>query len=45
MGLKAPAEGGPTYVRLKPANRAALDAARLSIRRELGHNRIQVTDA
>jgi hypothetical protein len=35
-GFKAPADGGPTHDRLKPADRAALDAARLSISRVLG---------
>lgn len=44
-GQKAPAEGGPTHDRLSPPQRAALDAARLTVSRELGHNRIDVTDA
>ena len=42
---KAPAEGGPTYDRLSVASRTALDAVRLTVSRELGHNRLDVTDA
>lgn len=44
-GRKAPSEGGPTHDRLTPAERRPLDEARLAISRELGHNRIEVTDA
>jgi integrase len=40
-----PAEGGPTYQQLSVAERARLDAVRLQISQELGHNRIDVTDA
>ena len=44
-GLKPPAEGGPTYNGLSIAERARLDEARLLVSQELGHNRIDVTDA
>lgn len=44
-GEKPPAEGGPTYDRVPMARRAELDAARLQVSRELGHNRVEVTDA
>lgn len=44
-GEVPPAEGGPTYDRVPVARRVALDAARLEVSRELGHNRIEVTDA
>ena len=44
-GVKAPAEGGPTHDQLTPAERARLDAVRLQVSQELGHNRIDVTDA
>ena len=44
-GHKPPAEGGPTHDKVPIAERAALDAARLEVSRELGHNRIDVTDA
>lgn len=44
-GVQAPAEGGPTHDQMTPAERARLDAVRLQVSRELGHNRIDVTDA
>ena len=44
-GVQAPAEGGPTHDQLTPAERTRLDEVRLQVSRELGHNRIDVTDA
>ncbi|MGA0565571.1 phage integrase N-terminal domain-containing protein [Ancylobacter sp. VNQ12] len=44
-GVQAPAEGGPTHDQVTPAERARLDAVRLQVSQELGHNRIDVTDA
>lgn len=44
-GEKPPAEGGPTHDRVPVARRVELDAARLEVSRELGHNRVDVTDA
>lgn len=44
-GVKAPAEGGPLHSALPPAERLRLDEIRLQVSRELGHNRIDVTDA
>ena len=44
-GVQAPAEGGPTHDQLTPAERIRLDDVRLQVSRELGHNRIDVTDA
>lgn len=44
-GVQAPAEGGPTHDQLTPNERARLDAVRLQVSQELGHNRIDVTDA
>ncbi|WP_407052103.1 phage integrase N-terminal domain-containing protein [Methyloraptor flagellatus] len=44
-GIKPPVEGGPSHDRLPPAEQARLDAIRMEISRELGHGRIQVTDA
>lgn len=44
-GRKAPAAGGATYENLTRADQAADYRARLAISRELGHNRIEITDA
>lgn len=44
-GVKPPAEGGPLHSQVHPAERVRLDAARLEVSRELGHGRIDVTDA
>lgn len=44
-GVKPPAEGGPRHDQVAPAERARLDAVRLRVSRELGHGRIDVTDA
>ncbi len=44
-GVKAPADGGPSHDGLSAADRARLDAVRLEVSRELGHNRLDVTDA
>lgn len=44
-GVKPPAEGGPSYDALPAAERARLDAIRLRVSQELGHYRIDVTDA
>ncbi len=43
-GRKAPAAGGATYENLSAADRAADYRARLAISRELGHNRVEITD-
>jgi integrase len=43
-GRPCPAAGGPTLEGLAPAERQRDYAARLEIARELGHNRIDVTD-
>lgn len=43
-GRDCPASGGPTLEALAPAERKRDYAARLEIARELGHNRIDVTD-
>jgi hypothetical protein len=40
----APAAGGKTYEQLSKVERAADYRARLTISRELGHNRIEITD-
>jgi len=45
MGAPSPAAGGKTYETMSKAERAADYRARLTISRELGHNRIEVTDA
>jgi hypothetical protein len=42
---KAPAAGGKTYEQLTREERAADYRARLAVSRELGHNRIEITDA
>ncbi|KTR03359.1 integrase [Aureimonas ureilytica] len=44
-GVPCPADGGPLHDDLSPAERARLDAVRLEVSRELGHGRIDVTDA
>ncbi|MFN7609501.1 MAG: phage integrase N-terminal domain-containing protein [bacterium] len=44
-GQDAPAAGGKTYEQLNKIERAADYRARLTISRELGHNRIEITDA
>ena len=44
-GVRAPAEGGPLHDDLDTADRARLDAIRLEISGELGHSRLDVTDA
>jgi len=44
-GRKAPAAGGRTYENLTAAERGADYRARLAISRELGHNRVEITDA
>lgn len=44
-GWKAPAAGGKTYENLTREERAADYRARLTVSRELGHNRIEITDA
>ncbi len=44
-GRKAPAAGGVTYENLNRVERAADYRARLTISRELGHNRIEIADA
>lgn len=44
-GVMSPAEGGPTHDQVTPEERARLDAVRLQVSQELGHNRIDVTDA
>lgn len=43
-GRECPAAGGPTLNQLAPEERRRDYAARLEIARELGHNRIDVTD-
>lgn len=43
-GWAAPAAGGPTYETLSAADRAADYRARMAISRELGHNRLEITD-
>ena len=45
MGAPSPAAGGKTYERMNGEERAADYRARLTISRELGHNRVEVTDA
>lgn len=45
MGAPSPAAGGKTYERMNGDERAADYRARLTISRELGHNRVEVTDA
>ena len=42
-GWKAPAAGGPTSKQLTPAQKAIDRDARLTISRELGHEREQIT--
>jgi integrase len=44
-GEACPAAGGRSYDDMSAAERAQFDAIRLEISRELGHNRIDVTDA
>jgi hypothetical protein len=44
VGRPCPAAGGATYERLSRAERAADHRARLQISRELGHDRLQITD-
>lgn len=44
-GAPSPAAGGKTYERMSGGERAADYRARLTISRELGHNRVEVTDA
>jgi integrase len=44
-GESCPAAGGRAYEAMTTAERARFDAVRLEISRELGHNRIDVTDA
>ena len=44
-GRQAPAAGGATYENLSRSERAADYRARLQVSRELGHNRIGITDA
>lgn len=44
-GQAAPAAGGKTYEQMSRAERAADYRARLTVSRELGHNRIDITDA
>jgi hypothetical protein len=44
-GALAPAAGGRTYENMNRAERAADYRARLIVSRELGHNRIEITDA
>jgi integrase len=44
-GRKAPAAGGKTYENLTAVERAADYRARMAVSRELGHNRIEITDA
>lgn len=43
-GRQPPASGGATYENLSRADRAADYRARLQISRELGHERVQITD-
>lgn len=44
-GTPSPAAGGKTYERMSGDERAADYRARLTISRELGHNRVEITDA
>jgi hypothetical protein len=44
-GREAPAAGGKTYEQLSREERAADYRARLTVSRELGHNRVDITDA
>jgi hypothetical protein len=44
-GADAPAAGGKTYEQMSTAERAADYRARLTVSHELGHNRIDITDA
>jgi hypothetical protein len=44
-GQEAPAAGGKTYEQMNAAERAADYRARLTVSRELGHNRIDIADA
>jgi len=44
-GAPSPAAGGKTYENMAEAERAADYRARLKVSRELGHNRVEVTDA
>jgi hypothetical protein len=44
-GTSCPAAGGKTYEQMSALERAADYRARLSISRELGHNRVEITDA
>lgn len=44
-GADAPAAGGKTYEQMNTAERAADYRARLTVSQELGHNRIDITDA
>lgn len=45
LGAPSPAAGGKTYENMNQAERAADYRARLTISRELGHNRVEITDA
>jgi hypothetical protein len=45
LGVPSPAAGGRTYETMSRAERAADYRARLAISRELGHNRVEITDA
>jgi integrase len=44
-GAPSPAAGGKTYENMTKAERAADYRARLVVSRELGHNRVEITDA
>ena len=44
-GTPSPAAGGKTFEAMSAAERAADYRARLTISRELGHNRVEITDA
>lgn len=44
-GREAPAAGGKTYEQMSREERAADYRARLTVSRELGHNRVDITDA
>lgn len=44
-GRKAPAAGGKTYEQMNREERAADYRARMAVSQELGHNRVDITDA
>lgn len=44
-GFPCPAKGGKTYQNMSRAERATDYRARLAVSRELGHNRVSITDA